>query len=563
MTGVRLRGRNATILGLATALALIAAPAYASARAVVSPTARTAIQATAFSRVAVIVPITVPPTATGLIDAETLATYTSSFGVLTRQLDAVVDRPVALAIDPMVIVSIRILGDEAPESATAWLSRLADAPNETFALQWSDADLTIPLQSGEPKVLEPLSLDYAINPDHFSEPAGPSATPTNTETPIPTATPAPGPPPLPTTESLLDWPFTIDNLAWPRASSVVADDISALKSAGFTSLILSSSNVSTGSHQAAVTVSDLPVIVSNESVANDLGEIIRDTTSSTTDAIDDVNGIRSRIINRGTLPTVIALDRAHQWTEANLGAVIDALFAGAAIEPATLVSLAGSADSTAKLRESPQSAGRIADVSQILKSEKADALFATIAEDPLRITAQRRLQLLATLSNSWAADTEGWALAKTSFTDASTALRGSVRIVKSSSILLLADRSTVPVVVENGLDQPVTVFISVRPTTPMLIVENPRVEITIDPETQRKALVPVQSVSNGEVDLRVGLHRADDGLIGSSKTVRITVQAGWETPVTLVIAILVVVIFVLGFYRTILKRRRLKAANDD
>jgi hypothetical protein len=563
MTGVRLRGRNATILGLATTLFLIASPGFASADSATSPTAKTVVQAAAVSHATLIVPITVPSAPTGLIDAETLATYTSSFGVLTRQLDAVIDRPVALAIDPMVIVSIRILGDEAPESATAWLGRLASASNETFALQWADADLTVARQTGEAGVLEPLSLDFAIVPDRFSGTPAATSTPTSTPTPSASDAPAAGPPPLPTTASLLEWPYTVSDVAWPRADSVVADDIPALSTAGFSTLILASSNVSTGSHQSAVTVGGIPVVVSNDSVAEDLGAIIRDTTISRVDAVDKVSEIRSRIASRGSRATVIALDRTHQWTEANLSAVIDALFAGSAIEPVSLAELSSSADSAAKVRNAPQSEARIADVTRLLKSEKADAIFASIAEDPLKITAQRRLELLVTLSNSWATDPAGWSLASTAFTDSSTTLRGSVKIVKSSSIFLLADRSTVPVVVENGLDQPVTVYISVRPTTPMLTVENPRVKITIDSDTQRKALIPVQSVSNGEVDLRIGLHRADDGLIGATKTVRITVQAGWETPVTFGIAILVFVIFILGFYRTIAKRRRMKAANDD
>jgi hypothetical protein len=63
--------------------------------------------------------------------------------------------------------------------------------------------------------------------------------------------------------------------------------------------------------------------------------------------------------------------------------------------------------------------------------------------------------------------------------------------------------------------------------------------------------------------LRIDLTRADNATVGNSTHVRITVQAGWETPVTFAIAALVVAVFILGFYRTLAKRRRERAHNDD
>src|SRR5688572_33288753 len=53
-----------------------------------------------------VVPLTVPPNATGLLDADTLTRYTSPLGLLTRQLDAVIDTPVAIGLDPQIIASI-------------------------------------------------------------------------------------------------------------------------------------------------------------------------------------------------------------------------------------------------------------------------------------------------------------------------------------------------------------------------------------------------------------------------------------------------------------------------
>ena len=101
-----------------------------------------------------VVALTVPERTTGFIDRDLLANYTSEFGLLTRALDQVIDRPVVLGIDPSIIASIRVLGNTAPASAVAWLERLDAATNETFPLAWADADLTLGLQAGSGVNLE-------------------------------------------------------------------------------------------------------------------------------------------------------------------------------------------------------------------------------------------------------------------------------------------------------------------------------------------------------------------------------------------------------------------------
>ena len=86
-----------------------------------------------------------------------------------------------------------------------------------------------------------------------------------------------------------------------------------------------------------------------------------------------------------------------------------------------------------------------------------------------------------------------------------------MQIVRSSAITLWADRGSLPVVVENNLSQAVTVYIRVRPSLPLLRVEDDFVELTIEPNSQRKAQIPVQSISNGDVDLQISLQEQRRG----------------------------------------------------
>jgi hypothetical protein len=511
-------------------------------------------QASPTTSVTIIVPITVPTPAEGILDATTLELYTAPGGMLQRELEQVINRPVTLAIDPMIIASIRLLGSAAPTSALTWLHTLESANNETFALQWADADVTAAIHAGSPRAVAPTGLDFAIDPSRFSDVL---AEPTST--PIPEATTDPGPgagePPLPSTASLLDFPYSLTGIVWPVASSVAGGDIAVLESSGFDTILLSSSNVSVRSDGVVGRLGTTKGIVIDEVASATFGEAV--TTNRGSEAVVD------DLLRVGAAHTVIALDRSVSWTESNLSRVISETFTESRLVPLGIGELSRSTVHSASLVEPAGNADRLRSTKALLSLERLDAKFATIAARPELITQKRTIELLSALSSRWLASDELQATAIQNYTKASLSLRSSVKIVKSSSIFLLADRTTVPVVVGNELDQAVTVYITVRPSTPLLSVDESRVKLEIAPDSQRKALIPVKSISNGVVDLRIDLTRPDSGTIGNSTHVRITVQAGWETPVTFVIAGIVLAVFILGFYRTLAKRRRGRAANAD
>jgi len=235
--------------GLAT-LALAIGPALGSVAlersetAVGSSPAKTSDQPVSL---AVLVPLTVRPGSAGLIDAATLAGYTAPLGVLTRQLDAVIGTPAVIGLDPMIIASIRVLGRSAPASATAWLERLRTSGNEVFALAYADADLAALAHADALALRYPVAFKFAIDPRNFG-PAGtasPAPSPSVTSTPPPGTTASDAPPPLPTnTADVLAWSYTLKNIAWPADDTVVGGDMADLSAAGYTSVVLRSSNVS-------------------------------------------------------------------------------------------------------------------------------------------------------------------------------------------------------------------------------------------------------------------------------------------------------------------------------
>ncbi len=509
--------------------------------------------------VTMIATLKAPARTTGFINPVVLASYTSEFGLLTRQLDQVINRPVVIGIDPSILASIRILGSLAPPTAIAWLARLESATNETFPLAWADADLTAPLQAGSGAVLLPESIDYAIDPDLFptpDEPVSPTATPEPTQTPDPQS-------PLPTAESLVAWNYTIDSIAWPKMNSVTGGDLAVL-GRSFDTTVLSSENIEApDARTARKTIDTAQVLVSDASLSELFDDAVRagpaeEWQAAMANLAGAVGSVASTTEDSASV--LIALDRGIETSDTDLGPTIDALSGSPNVRVIGMAELLRTKTHPAELVDAPQSSATIDAVKKLLADEAADRAFAQIAENPALITGERRLNLLATLSNSWAERPASWELARTSYDTASTALRSRVKIVKSSTITLWADRASLPVTVSNELDQPVTVYVRVRPVTPLLKVENSFVAVTVEPNSQRKASIPVQSLSNGSVELRVAVNAVSGTQIGATTYVRITVQAGWETPVTIAAGIVVVLIFAMGIVRTVLRRR---AARDE
>lgn len=547
-------------------LACVGAAALALGPAALPAGAAAAAEAPGVVQLAIAVPLVVPEGTAGLLSAETLAQYTSPLGLLSRQLDSVIDRPVAIGVDPAVIASIRILGTDAPSSATDWLDRLEGATNETFALAWSDADITLATQAGYPTIPGPESLDFAVDPALFAPvTAEPETTPTPTPTTDPVDPDEPVIPTLPTTEELLDWPYSLTGIAWPRDDTVVTADLASISATGDDTTILSSGNVSAGAATGSVaTVGNETVLVSDAGISAALrtaaGSLnVEDWRSAVTSLGEAVSAWGAP---RAGATAFATMDRSRLIGGSRLADTIDALNADPGIALVSMSDALGTRSAEAALVDQPQPEESVTRVQRMLASEIADRDFATVAADPAAITSERRLLLLALLSASWTTSPEGWAAAVDDYLSDSRELRDSVHVVAGSSFTFIADRAGLPIAVNNDLDQAVTVYIDLRPQTAQLAVGDTPVELVLEPNSQARGDVPVQAISNGEVRVSVTLTSPTGVVIGDVTSADINVQAGWETPVVVVLAVLVVAFFGFGIVRNIVVRRRRRAADD-
>jgi murein biosynthesis integral membrane protein MurJ len=554
---------------------------------------------TAPTDVAVAMPITVPATSDELLSAATLAADTAVDGTLTQQLDAAEGdaasgHNVAIGIDPRIIASIRILGVNAPDSATAWLERLETTRNETFALSWADADVTGLRQAGANGILAPISLDGEIAAAKTNFPgattptptptptatAGSGSTATATATPTPTATAtgkagtqgqqpgdqATAPATLPTTQGLLDFPYTLSGIAWPTEDSVATDDLPALTAAGSTHTIVSNGNTTSGSETtvgAAEKIGNDSVIVSDEQMS----KLLRTAASASDEAewqaaMTDLTAMLATTTRTGDIASPLLLTLGREWpTDASrLSQTLDGLESIDWASPTDLSTAVAATPGTVALSSRTESDARLAELTKVVDAENGLTDFSTALTTPTDLTEGARLRTLTLASNGWRADEAGFATAVAAQAKRAARTTQSVAIVDSSNINLFADRSSLPISVRNKSAYPVKVYLTVTPSNSFLRVSKNRLPVTVQPDSQSRITFPVQSVANGKVELKMALTSATNVPISTPSTVEINVQAQWESIITAVAAAAVVLIFGLGILRNV--RRRLRRRRD-
>ncbi len=509
-------------------------------------TAATLIEETpAPASLSIVTPVTTPPDKSGLLSAEQLELLTSPGGGLYRMLEIASSHNLALGIDPMVLASIRVLGDDAPETAVNWLESMAALTNDSFALSYADANQGLALQAGAQSPMSPLGIRSSL------EQADPAAGAPDPSLPSPTGS----------LEALTEWGYSISDLSWPAPVSLRAEDAGLLAKAGARRLLLDdrqSKSASVGT--ANVKFKDLDGLNASL-VDHSLSELLdlasrANTMAEQNDALARFGAYLAAKMESGTRQFIVALNR----DDSGLGSrVEEALGAVESIPLASLAPLSEvvanpSVESTFVSKELDSK--QVATAKALLEAEAQVTSFSTVVDQPELLNWPRRLVLLALFSQSWASSQAGWNTAAAQFLDDSLKILNSVRIPEGSTITLLQEKGNLPIAVANELSFPVTVFIRAKPDRAILDVLEDRVELKIEANSQAKAAVPVQSIANGTVLTRLSIESRSGVQISSPTFVELNVQAGWETAATIVLAVAILLIFGAGIWRTVLKRRR-------
>lgn len=512
--------------------------------------------------VAVATPLTAPPSSTGLLDAETLDTLTSPDGELYDYLEMAVLHSVALGVDPMIIASIRLLGDDAPVSAREWLERLENVPNDVFTLTYADSDQLLLHRAGATAPIGPISFPDAEN----VAPAPQETLPTQGSTPSSSSDEdvelTPGEPTAVRT--------TIDGLAWPASKLQSEDDLDFLAEQGTSRTLLSSSelsgssidtpNISVGKHR--ITVSD-----------DQLSMLMRAAAQATTDgqwasAIANLTATLAVTAEQSPSTTVVATFAREVSPNSRLvGNTLTVMETLPWVNSTALRNALNAAPASGTLSvqsgDDESDTGQVPLIKELISSEKKVTEFSSVADNPQLVTGPQRLELLALVSAVWAGDRVGWQAAVGQHLTDNSELLDSVYIPEGSFINFPLEKGNLPITVKNELGVPVTVYVTVRAERAILKVTDPWVELKVEADSQTKVFVPVESIANGEVLTTVRLSSGTGVQISKPTIVTLNVQAGWETTATVVLAVLVVLLFGAGLWRTVMRRRSSRAERDS
>ncbi|RWZ67870.1 hypothetical protein ELQ92_00950 [Labedella populi] len=524
----------------------------------------------------IVMPVTTPTEQDGLIGAESLSTYTAPGGVLTRQLDGVVGRDVTLAVDPMIIASIRALGQAAPASATEWLDRLATIPNDMFPLQYADADGALQAAAGLETLLQPTSLEFGVPTDYSAIAPTPTATAEAPETPPADGEPAEDPQGArPTLDELLTWEWTTDDLLWPTEGTVSADAFETFARSGVTETIVTTDNLEDTAVGAAALVGDKRVLVSDDAISTALRAAT--TAATTTDSTDAIAELTAELAvtareSGATGRTVLAtLDRGWPPTSAGLGEALDAAFALPMVEPVSLAQVRGEERTETTIAGFESDGARTSAAKLLVDREKQLETFSSVLTDPELLTGRERAQILALLAVDWHDTPDEWTEALVAHNQQTTDLLGSVSILNPSDVLLVGNESAIPFGVRNDSPYDIAVEVTAVPSNIRLDVGAPQT-IEVSAQSRQTVRVPVKAqLGNGDVSLTVTLASLSGERIGPPVTATVAVRADWEGIGAVIAVLLVVAMLVAGIIRTVLRRRERRsekaaktvAADDD
>jgi len=507
-------------------------------------------------QVAVVVPITAGPRSEGLLSAEELEQLTSAGGALRSQLNAVFGTNAILAVDPAIAASIRVLGTNAPESATRWLDDLMALPHTRFALQFGDADIAVQYAAGLDEPLTVEDLTPALDPEGFSAPAvEPSPTPTADES---------GQPTLPDVQTLTDIGRARSDVFWPAGGTAGAELVTRLGEAGTSpagSLTLVPSDTVRGETGARATAGDADLLVYDADVSRALH------AASTSDMIVDRDAALAAATAYAAFadpeaPLLVTIDRADARSAAALRSAVRVASGIDGREAVGLDSLTLAPATEVRVDDVEPDTGRASTLERFLKGEADLRQFASILEDPQVLLAPERADILQLLGNAWIDERPAWRDAVATHRAETATTLASVSIIPSPDINLLGSSAPLTFSVRNDLPWPAELVLDTEPNDLRVVVQQ-STEVAAGASQTTRVDVPVEArVGSGESSLTLQLRSRTMIPIGDPVDVTISVQAEWEGVGIIVMSAIVSILILLGVVRTVLRLRKRRGARQ-
>ena len=502
-----------------------------------------------------VIAVTAPAGSTGLVDTDAQAELTRPGGAWDAGLHAARRSPsAAIALDPAVLASIRLAGAAAPASATDFLDGLEALPNQFLRLPYADADITLERAASPGSVHNP--------PSSFSAASVVSATSPGA-TPTPQPTPTGGQDRSTAYADLTKWQWSDQQVAWPVPGTASAADVAGLGGAGEAVLLASSDLQDSPARRAAgplARVGNTRVLVADTTVSALLASATARSTQGDA-ALAELTGLLATDAVTGETPALLGVARRPADAD-GLGRVIDLIERQPWVSGRSLAELATQPTSASvKLAKTRVPPARIETARSLLAAERdVQNLGRAVTQDAATITGPPRLALLGLLSAQWRGDDAGWAAAASETAKSFGDLAGRVSLVRGDDANAIGTDGHLQVTVENRLDRPVKVVIRAAVSNGRLQFGGDGVTVAVPADARNVGRLLFRTITNGSTDVTLTLETPDGTRIGTSVVRPVTVRAGFDTIIAIVLLSALGLLLALGVYRNVRRRRQPRAA---
>ncbi len=458
--------------------------------------------------VAPIVSLIMPPVGGQPLSAAEVEAYTAPGGALDAVAGVLRRYPATVAVESRITQSITALGDDAPDSAVTWAADLGGLGFQQFALPWADTD--------------PLAVQ-AIDTLLYAR---------------------------------------LGQYPWLHNANVTRDQLESLAQRSAAAILAPSSVVD--SDRTVVQYGSATLILVDEELSKALRDAVLAATEGEAEAaLQRVQGLVAKraisqtgealVVDTGRLPvTAIALRLEDILERLNNIAYANIVGVPLGQEPSELAF---------DINESSQPREWNEFVDEVRELWQADVSYATIAANPEAVVVNRWNRYQALFSSAWldnpvGADAE-WERAQAD----SAVFQDSVYIEPGSSITVLADRTELPVTIRNELPSSVTVQLSVKPTRGLLRVEQSQVSVVVPANSFQRVSVPVRSLANGVAPVELSLTNSLGDTLSEPVNLQVTIRAGWESVITIALAIVIGLVFAFGIYRAVQRQRHIGSSD--
>jgi|TARA_E500000178_G_scaffold353330_2_gene418938 hypothetical protein len=452
--------------------------------------------------VAPIVSLTVPPVGGQPLSAAELEAYTAPGGALDVVAGVLRRYPATVAVDSRITQSISALGEAAPESATTWAADLGGLGFQQFALPWADTD--------------PLAVQ-AIDTLLYAR---------------------------------------LGQYPWLHDATVTREQLESLAQRSAEAVLAPSSVVD--SDRTVVQFGSATLIRVDDELSNALRDgVLAATEGEAEAALQRVQGLVAKrafsqtgealVVDTGRLPvTAISLRLEDILERLNDIAYVDIVGVPLGQEPSELAFEINEGSPPREWNDF---------VTQVRELWQSDVSYATIAANPEAVVVNRWNRYQALFSSAWLDNPVGaqaeWERAQAD----SAQFQDSVYIEPGSSITVLADRTELPVTIRNDLPSSVTIQLSVKPTRGLLRVEQSQISVVIPAQSFQRVSVPVRSLANGVAPVELSITDSLGNTLSDPVNLQVTIRAGWESVITIALAVIVGLVFAVGIYRAIQRQR--------